>query len=326
MTGHRILQWLSLLSILAMVFPAAPVQANSPAAPAPVPAVQQVYSPCKNRVNIQEEDMDWLFVPETASQLQTNLPYAFLAGQLIKNKVVNAENCPSGGLQADGYANPCGLAVAKPYTDQVQNMYDEAILEAWRDTGVPPVMLKQLIRYESQFWPGQFGEAHYGLGHLTYYGAITGLTWYPPLRAEICTISGDCGSPLIDIQAMTLLSLMDVTCPTCAMKIDLERARRSVHYLAEVLLGHCYQVSQVVFNVAGIPSSSVVDYATIWKLTLFSYNAGPTCVYEAVNEAYETFPGGMGWRNIRNFIRGDQCIRGETYVDQITERFYQFTQ
>ena len=34
-------------------------------------------------------------------------------------------------------------------------------------------MLKQLIRYESQFWPTRYGYYHFGLGHLTAPGATT---------------------------------------------------------------------------------------------------------------------------------------------------------
>ena len=101
--------------------------------------------------------MDWLFVPQSASELHTELKYPFLAGQIIINGSIDASSCPAGGLRADNYANACGMALTQPLVTQLQNMYDEAILQAWEDTGVPPVMLKQLIRYESEFWPGRWG-------------------------------------------------------------------------------------------------------------------------------------------------------------------------
>ncbi len=34
------------------------------------------------------------------------------------------------------------------------------IVQAWEDVGVPPVLLKQLIANESQFWPSQYSLVH----------------------------------------------------------------------------------------------------------------------------------------------------------------------
>lgn len=295
--------------------------------PSPTPVYLQVgsFSPCKNRVDVPEEEMNWLYVPQSAAELQTAVNYAFLAGQLIQAGAVDVATCPAGGLGAEGYANACGLARAKPLVIELQNAYDQAIMDAWEKVGVPPVMMKQLLRYESQFWPGRWGEYHYGLGHLTYFGAHTGLSWRQPLRNEICALTGTCNLAVVtDPEVTTLLGLMDASCPTCAEKVDLPKAQRSIYYLAEVLLGHCYQTSQVVFNATGITSNAVVDYATIWRLTLFDYNAGPMCVYSAVKEAYKQNPGAMTWSDISHYITGAQCERGATYVYQITERFYNF--
>lgn len=102
--------------------------------------------------------MHWIYVPEFADQLYTEERYYFLAGQLISNNVVDASACPMGGLWTDGYANACGMSAALPTVIIIQNMLNEPILEAWEDVGVPPVLLKQLIRYESQFWPSIYKE------------------------------------------------------------------------------------------------------------------------------------------------------------------------
>ena len=133
----------------------------------------QTVHPCFNRVNVPINELHWLYVPESADQLYTEEPYFFLAGQLIASKAVDASICPSGGLMYNGYANACGMAAALPTVIIVQNMPNEPILQAWKEVGVPPVLLKQLIRRESQFWPSLYipiesdGNYEYGLGHIT---------------------------------------------------------------------------------------------------------------------------------------------------------------
>ena len=101
--------------------------------------------------------MHWAYIPNSVDQLHTEMELFFLAGQLIKNKIVDASGCPSGGLAFNNeYANACGMSAAKPAVIYIQNMVNEPILQAWSNVGVPPVLLKQLIRSESQFWPSQY--------------------------------------------------------------------------------------------------------------------------------------------------------------------------
>ena len=111
----------------------------------------QAISACLNRIHIPQEDLHWVYVPESADALYTEDPLYFLAGQLIINKVVDASYCPAGGLMLNGYANACGMAASLDTVIIVQNLVNEPILQAFIDVGTPPVMLKQLIRYESQF-------------------------------------------------------------------------------------------------------------------------------------------------------------------------------
>ena len=68
-------------------------------------ASAQASPTCLNRVNIPLEEMHWIYVPETASQLNTNENLFYLAGQLISNSIVDPGVCPSGGLTQTGYAN-----------------------------------------------------------------------------------------------------------------------------------------------------------------------------------------------------------------------------
>lgn len=281
-------------------------------------------SPCKDRVDIPEEEMHWVYVPESASELRTDLQLAFLAGQLISNRAVNASTCPAGGLRADGYANACGLAAAAPLTLELQNAFDEAILQAWKDSSVPPVLLKQMIRYESQFWPGRWGELHYGLGHLTYYGAHTTLYWRPALYQDLCSISGNCKGEIDYDEIMYFLNLMDAYCPTCENKIDMVKAQKSVGYLAEALYAHCEQTARIVTNASEMWPTAVVDYPTLWKLTLMNYNVGPNCVFTSVRDAYNFAQSQVTWWDIAYFTGDAQCSRGIFYANQITEKFYDF--
>jgi hypothetical protein len=279
---------------------------------------------CKDWVNIPEEEMHWVYVPESASELRTDLQLAFLAGQLISNGAVNAASCPAGGLRLDGYANACGLSVTAPLVLELQNAFDEAILQAWKDSSVPPVLLKQMIRYESQFWPGRWGEYHYGLGHLTYFGAHTTLYWRPALYQDLCSTSGNCKDEIDYEEIMYFLNLMDAYCPGCENKIDMVKAQRSVAYLAEALYAHCEQTERIVYNASEMSPKFVVDYPTIWKLTLMNYNVGPTCVFNSVRDAYDYAQSQISWWDISYFTGDPQCLRGVYYANQITEKFYDF--
>ncbi len=231
---------------------------------------------CLNRGEIPDEEFHWLYVPTSASELRTEINYGYLAGQLIKNGYVDASMCPGAGLGYSDYANACGLAAAKPAVTEIQNMYDQAILDSFRSTGTPPVMLKQLIRFESQFWPGSY-LYHFGMGHLTYLGAYTALQWNPILQQVACSAAyGDkCQQrPIDDYMVSVFLAMMNPACPTCQYGIDEVKAVQSIEYLSYTLLAYCRQATQIVANATGEAPEIVVDYPTIWKLALFNYNVG----------------------------------------------------
>jgi hypothetical protein len=284
-------------------------------------APDQVMSACFNRMNIPIEDLHWVIIPESADELHTEANYFFLAGQLIKNKVVDASTCPSGGLALNDYANACGMAVTKPAVIFIQNMLNEPILQAWKDVGVPPVLLKQLIRTESQFWPSQYKITHFGFGHITDIGMRNVLDWNPDLYTTFCSgaVGGTCGTK--EGVAYQILSSLDTTCKTCEYGIDPIAAKRSVAILAQVLMGYCYQTEQLIYNATGWNPILAVDYATIWKLTLMNYNAGPGCVYEAVKDAFKTTNGPIRWPDIVAHTSGEQCLRGMYYAQQITSKY-----
>jgi hypothetical protein len=284
----------------------------------------QAVSSCLNRMNIPDSELHWIYVPQSASELHTEENFYFLAGQLITNKVVDASTCPAGGLALNGYANACGMSVAKPTVIVLQNSLDEAILKAWKNVGVPPVLLKNLIRVESQFWPSQHAQTHFGYGHITNIGIRNALEWNRDLYAKVCPASagGTCASSYTT--ANQILASLMITCPTCQYGVDLTQADRTVDVLAEVVLGYCYQTAQLIYNATGWLSSNAVDYPTLWKLTLMDYNAGSECVFTTVRDTFNATQGPMSWGELSVRVDGEQCIRGYTYANQITAKYFNF--
>ena len=288
----------------------------------PSDAFAQTISACLNRRNIPQEDLHWVYVPESADALYTADPLFFLAGQLISNKVVDASYCPTGGLGLDGYANACGMAAALDTVIIVQNLVNEPILQAFRNVGTPPVLLKQLIRYESQFWPGIQEEIHHGYGHITNIGIRNAMQWNGDLYAKLCPPGVDC---VTDWRAANeILNSLVATCPTCPYGVDLNVAYRSVDILAETLLGYCFQTARMVYNVTGWHSSLAVDYATIWKLTLMNYNAGAICTFDTIAKTFAYTKGPMRWSEVSAKVSGEACVRGLAYANQITAKVFNF--
>jgi len=290
----------------------------------------QTVHPCLNRVNIPINELHWLYAPESADQLYTEERYFFLAGQLIDNKTVDASICPAGGLMYNGYANACGMATAYPTVIIVQNMPNAPILQAWKEVGVPPVLLKQMIRRESQFWPSLYvsgeyhNDFHYGFGHLTYIGMQNALQWNPDLYAKICSASDNENCVSDSGVVNQFLSSLIVTCDTCEYGVDPNSVNRSVDILAEAVMGHCYQTSQIVVNATGWSTSAVVDYTTLWKLTLMDYTSGPGCVFDSIVSTFEITEGPMNWSEISANVSGENCIYGLTYANQITAKYFDF--
>lgn len=286
---------------------------------------------CLTPENIPDEELHWTYIPSSPSELNTRIKYYYLAGQLIVKGAVDASDCPNGGVDEFELPNACGMARAEDLVYQLQNQFDDEILAAWGEVGTPPVLLKQLIRQESQFWPARWGLYHWGLGHVTYSGAHTGLLWNYQLYREVCIYArdGQCQG-VDDVMIYSLLSLFDAECAECENKLNIEKAERSVHYLAETVLGHCNQTSQIIYNVTGRPADELVDYTTIWKLTLYDYNAGALCVYDTIEAAWNNVAledratVNFDWDTLENYASSTHCRRGINYAEEITKKFYDF--
>jgi len=293
-------------------------------------ASAQSIHPCLYRVNVPFNEMHWLYVAESADELYTEEQFFFLAGQLINEGVVDASFCPTGGMRDIDYANACGMATALPAVIEIQNSVNEAVLRAWREVGVPPVLLKQMIRRESQFWPSTHTKdemdylLEFGFGHMTYFRMQNALMWNRDLYAKICSTSTNVNCRQEEGIVNQFLYSLVATCDGCKNGIDPNQVDYSVDILAESVLGHCYQTSQLIYNATDWYPSLVVDYATIWKLTLVNYTSGPNCVYDAVSETFDQTDGPMSWAEISSNISDGNCEYGMYYANTITERYFDF--
>jgi hypothetical protein len=270
----------------------------------------------------------WLSTPPNVEELNTDLPYNYLASQLIKQGAVDASSCPNGGLEPDETASQCGLEVARPAVTAWQNQFDEIILNVARDTGVPAHLLKNMFAIESQFWPGANNKTDIGLGQLTPEGADTTLLWNPPFFYQFCPLvmdSAECSKGYLgltdDQQEYLRLALFDAVnpnCENCPLGIDLDRANFSIGVFAHTLLANCEQAGQLVENVtSGKPAGQSATYEDLWKFTMVNYNAGPGCLGDALDVASGD-EDGLTWDNVASHLL-PTCPGAVNYVEQISK-------
>jgi hypothetical protein len=270
----------------------------------------------------------WLTTPKRAEDLNTQVPYSYLAAKLISAGVVDASQCENGGLLSDSYgANTCGLEAA--HTDVVdwQNRFDDLILEVAQDTGVPAQMLKRLFARESQFWPALFQDSDIGLGQLTEDGADTTLLWNSSFFDQFCplVLSADrCEKGYLHIDEseqemlrVGLINTVNATCHDCPLGIDLSQADFSVRVFGQTLLANCEQVGRIVRNVSGKAPGNVASYEDLWKFTLANYNAGPGCIGEAIQTTKDNGQP-LEWDNVAANLNGICSVAGD-YVNDISQ-------
>lgn len=268
----------------------------------------------------------WLSSPDTPQELASNIPYEYLAGNLIRSGVVDASACTDGGLLANGYASPCGSEIAYPAVEDWQNRFDDLIFFAAREVGVPAQLLKNIFSRESQFWPGvtpQRPEA--GLGQLTDNGADTTLLWNRPFFEQFCPTVLDAstcqkGYPHLDEQKRAalrtaLVESVDAFCPDCPLGIDLEEAEASVTVFAETLLAGCSQTAMVLDLNYPNPNPPP-SYEDLWRFTLVNYNAGPGCLGLAVDATAKSNQP-LDWAHVATHFT-PVCSSALDYVNDVT--------
>ena len=242
----------------------------------------------------------WLATPNHVSGLYSNIPYNYLAANLIQAGAVDVSTCPDGGLTVDGAnATECGLEAAREAVTAWQNQFDSLILEVANDTGVPAQMLKNLFGRESQFWPGYaLPGGDTGLGQITDQGADTTLMWNPQFYHAFCPLvlsDEACSADYMDLEQTdremlryALVNSVDASCADCPLGIDLDRAEYSITVFAHTLMANCQQATQVIWNYSGkkMPGQLDISYEDMWKFTLINYNAGGACLAEAIQLSF----------------------------------------
>jgi hypothetical protein len=268
----------------------------------------------------------WLASPDWSELLATDDPYMYLAGRLISKGIVNASECPGGGLEYNGYANACGLEKARPEVDTWQNSFDAQIVTVAQETGVPSQLMKNLFAKESQFWPGAFNDAEeFGLGQLTELGADTVLLWNSTFYYQFCPLvlsneTCNLGYALMPEEDQAILrgaltSQANSDCLDCQANIDLNQAIFSIDLFAQTIIANCQQVGQIVTNISGESPGFVSSYEDLWRFTLANYHAGPGCLTNAMN-ASRGRP--LTWENIAPELE-TECPGTQAYIESIAK-------
>ncbi len=272
---------------------------------------------------------EWLTTPEAPEYLTSSIPYAYLAGNLISQGVVDVSECADGGLTSEGTASACGLEAARPDVEQWQNQFDSLIYDIALKTEVPAQLLKNLFSRESQFWPGVFRNGDdVGLGQLTENGADTALLWNRSFFDDFCLLvldksvcENNAYSGLSESQRKllrgALVASVDATCANCPLGLDLSRANFSVAVFGRTLLANCEQAGKIVQNVTGQSAGRSFTYEDLWRLTLVNYNAGPGCLSEAVEQAHQTGGNLMSWNLVAQAL--DPACQGAIgYIEDVS--------
>jgi thermitase len=255
---------------------------------------------------------------------------AILAGKFINFGLVDASSCADKGLLENGAASPCGENVARNAVILWQNQFDQAILEASQQAGVPPFVIKNVIILESQLWPSSFptiyGYSEYGLGHITQMGADTLLRWNTGFYNDFCiqVFSPDtCRERYALLPANqqavlrgAVIRVLDADCSNCPGMVNMKKARASIFTIASVLKANRRHTEWVIEGITGKPAAGRIEEVHLWRFTIAGYNAGPGCL---ANALYSSNRGGLSfsWKNVSSqFDKG--CAQAIKYVDKVT--------
>lgn len=258
----------------------------------------------------------WTNFLQFPSQLNTDKQLHLLTSRLIAAGIVNAQDCPGGGLDSVGSPNACGLDKAFPKVIEWQNQYDFNIWAASRDVHIPPKLIKTLIETESQFWPSneRLFLDEIGLGQMNQLGLDVVLRNNPDIYFKLCsTVLGKCDQSYIslpkELQAMirgALIDSVNASCPSCQYGIDLVKSKQSINLMALVIKSNCQQTKTILDNVNATANNE--DY---WKFTIAAYHSGIGCVQNAIEQASLTSKN-LDWVKVAPKL---SCYGGRTYVD-----------
>ncbi len=270
----------------------------------------------------------WLTTPESFELLASDEPYYYLAGRLITQGLVDASSCASGGLLPNGYADTCGLELARPLVEEWQNQFDNRIIEVAKETSVPAQLMKNLFAQESQFWPGIFRVPYeFGLGQITDKGVDSVFLWTPDFFNQFCPLvlaEDACAGGYLNLDpksqgilrgALALQAKAD--CKDCPKGIDLSNVNFTVTLFANTLQANCAQITRTIYTATNSIAGSVSTYEDLWRFTIANYHAGPGCVSYAIHLAWQN-TGQLTWDQVSTFFT-EPCQGVVPYVDQITK-------
>ena len=299
-----------------------------------------------------QENATWDNFVQFPFELNTDKTLHYLAAKLIVNGVVDVSACTDGGVSAGlDWPTGCGLEKARPAMIAWQNQFDDYIWLASRDHGIPPKILKTLIDYESQFWPGnsRFFLDEYGLAQVNQLGIDVLLRRDPTYYQRVCptVLSGlDCLRPYSSlepgqqalIRGAVISSSMDATCPTCQYGVDLDKAKQSIDLIARLLQANCQQMDAILRQavepdpdadaatataaVATIAAggSAGTTYEDLWRFTLATYHSGSRCFQDAY-VALRRAGGPVNWDALEEFLA---CKNGQAYVNGFMDNLFAF--
>ncbi len=271
---------------------------------------------------------EWLTTPKESEELSSDIPYTYLAANLILQGAVDASACTDGGLPPGGGVNQCGLEKSRPAVIEWQNQFDDLILSTAQETAVPARLLKNLFARESQFWPGFYqGAEDVGLGQLTEDGADTTLFWNNSFYEQFCPMiypEETCGDGYMHLDEeqraelrRALVGSVNAVCEDCPLGLDLAQADFSVIVFANTMTANCEQAGQVIRNYSGKAPGEMASYEDLWKFTLVNYNAGGSCLAEGITRALgENLD--LTWNNVSPFFFGG-CYGAIDYVNDISK-------
>jgi hypothetical protein len=271
----------------------------------------------------------WLTTPDNVEGLATNVPYEMLAGRLLRWGIVEAPECPFGGLMANGSANNCAVIATRDFVYEWQDRFDENIFNIANEVDIPAMLMKGIFAQESQFWPGTISEIkEYGLGQLHEQGGDVLLLWNPSFYKDFCPLilaEETCEKRYEDLDEETqellrgaLTVEVNVACPTCEGGVDLDRAELSVDLFGHIVRANCDQVGQTVRFISGDRPGAVSSYEDLWRFVLVNYNAGSGCLATSL-DATSDYDEPFNWEHVSGQLLDlEACDGAVEYVEKVT--------
>lgn len=289
---------------------------------------------CLRNWNLQNPEIPtWAEFVQFPYQLNTQKTLHYLVTRLIVHGIVDVAGCPAGGLNTGlDWPTGCGLERAKSAMIEWQNKFDDYIWLASKEEGIPPKILKTLIETESQFWPGnqRFYVDEVGLGQLNQLGVDVLLRKNPDIYQQVCsTVLDDCAMPYTLLSAQNqamvrgaFITAQDSLCPTCQYGLDLNKAKQSVPFIAQVVYANCQSIKTIVdrYQSTDLQDDIADPYTDFWKFTLLSYHSGISCFENAAKAASKAnLP--LSWDNLLLYL---DCKGGQAYVDGVWNNLLNF--